>query len=113
MHEPDPRPDIPRIVLGVAIAVAPIVVLFAAAELLKAGVLAHPSGGFMVSISPFFFASALLIPIGLLIVGFALPTEGSPRAVVVGAILVVGVPSLLFVWFLAAVAFSGAAGAPF
>ena len=113
MHESDSKPDIPGIILGVVIAVAPIVVLFAAAELLKAGVLAHPSGALMVSITPYFFASALLIPIGLLIVGFALPTDGSPRSVVVGAILLVGVPTLLVVWFVAALGFSGAAGAPF
>ncbi len=113
MDESDSTPSIVWISLGVAIAVAPIVVMFAATQLLNAGLLARPSGAFMVSITPYFFASALLIPIGLLIVGLAFPTDGSPRPVVVGAFLVVGVPVLLVVWFFVAMAFSGAAGAPF
>ena len=113
MPESDSKLDILPIGLGVAIALAPIVVMFAAAQLLDAGVLAQPGGPFMVSITPLFFASALLIPIGLLIIGLAVPTEGLPRPIVVGAFLVVGVPPLLFVWFLVAIAFSGAAGQPF
>ena len=113
MQESDSRPDMLRIGLGVAIALAPILVMFVAAQLLDAGVLPQPGGPFMVSITPLFFASALLIPIGLLIVGLAFPTDGSPRPIVVGAFLVLGVPPLLFVWFLVAIAFSGAAGQPF
>lgn len=113
MHESDSTPDIVRIALGLAIAVAPIVVMFAATQLLNAGVLAQPGGPFMVSITPLFFASALLIPIGLLIVGLAFPTDGSPRPVVVGAFLFVGAPPLLLVWFIVAIGFSGAAGEPF
>ncbi len=113
MHESDSRLDLLRIGFGAAIAVAPILVMFAATQLLNAGVLAQPGGAFMVSITPLFFASALLIPIGLLIVGLAFPTDGLPRPVVVGAFLVLGVPPLIFVWFLVGIAFSGAAGQPF
>ena len=113
MHEPDSRLDLFPIGLGAALALAPILVMFIAAQLLDAGVLAQPGGPFMVSITPLFFASALLIPIGLLIVGLAVPTDGLPRPIVAGAFLVVGVPPLLFVWFLVAIAFSGAAGQPF
>ncbi len=53
----------------------------------------------MVGITPLFSASAVLVPIGLLIVGLAFSTDGSPRPLVVGAFLFVGVPPLLFVWF--------------
>jgi hypothetical protein len=113
VDESDSKPDILRISLGVAIAVAPMVVMFAATQLLNAGLLAQPGGAFMVSITPLFFASTLLIPIGLLIVGLAVPTNGWPRPFVVGAFLVVGVPLLLLVWFIVGIDFSGAAGEPF
>lgn len=99
--------------LGLGLALAPILVMAAAALLLNAGMLAQPGGAVTVAMTPYIWASALLIPIGLLIVGLAIPTEGSPRPLVVGCILAVGVPVLLVLWFLALLTFSGAAGEPF
>ncbi len=113
MRESESPSRLSSVRVGLALAAAPIVALFAGSLLFSTGVLAHPGGTFAVAITPYVWASALLVPIGLLVVGLALPVKGWQRLVVVGAILLVGVPVLLGVWFVTLLMFSGAMGEPF
>jgi hypothetical protein len=100
-------------VIGLALALGPITLLLVGTALMSSGVAGPPGPTWMMAATGPLWASAALIPIGLLVLGLSLPVDGWSRVLAVAACVVLGSPLLLATWFLSLIAFSTAGGEPF